>query len=367
MTQEEFFKRYSYSIRTDKLGGGAFGDVFKAYDNVLNKYVAIKVAKVVTYGGKEFSLMDEFASIKDFQDHTNIAKYDKLYTFETPQGIFDYAIIQYYPHGNLSDLIKNETLSQTQKEDLSLQILEGLSFLHSHKVVHRDMKPSNILIQKHAISGAYIPKIADFGLSKKADQGGQSRFTNSFGGGTLEYSSPEQLKGQDLRFNTDLWAWAVITYELFTGMRLFAATQNQSTGSAEREKEIYEHILHKDIASALTAVPSNWQQALSSCLIRPATQRIKSAQAVKDLIHNTSKDTLAIHDDTTQITVQGVDDTTHVITTPKAKQSKAPKTKQPNLKIEENNGSWDYSTLGVLILLGVFLYIIFLIFLPYLF
>ncbi len=198
MTQQEFFTRYTYNTRTDKLGGGAFGTVYKAYDNVLDKYVAIKISEVKTIGGKEFSLMDEFNAIKGLSDHTNIAKYEQLFSFDQPNGVFDFAIIQFYPDGNLKDLIKNEKLTQTEKEKIAKQILEGLSFLHHHKVVHRDMKPSNILIHKREGKN-YIPKIADFGLSKKADPNAKSRFTNSFGGGTLEYSSPEQLRGQNLR------------------------------------------------------------------------------------------------------------------------------------------------------------------------
>lgn len=64
MTQQEFFKRYTYSLREDKLGGGSFGTVYRAYDNVLDKTVAIKIAEVKTFGDKTFSLLDEFDAIK---------------------------------------------------------------------------------------------------------------------------------------------------------------------------------------------------------------------------------------------------------------------------------------------------------------
>lgn len=283
MTQQEFFTRYTYNTRTDKLGGGAFGTVYKAYDNVLDKYVAIKISEVKTIGGKEFSLMDEFNAIKGLSDHANIAKYEQLFSFDQPNGVFDFAIIQYYHDGNLKDLIKNEKLTQTEKENIAKQILEGLSFLHHHKVVHRDMKPSNILIHKREGKN-YIPKIADFGLSKKADPNAKSRFTNSFGGGTLEYSSPEQLRGQNLRFNTDLWAWAVIVYELFTEKPLFQP-KNNNTASAENEKEIFEQILNKDISSSLQDLPTNWSNALMACLDRNPETRVKTAGEIQNILN----------------------------------------------------------------------------------
>ncbi len=287
MTQQEFFNRYSYNVRTDKIGGGSFGTVYKAYDNVLDRTVAIKVSEVKVLGGKEFSLLDEFDAIKDLPLHPNIANYEALYNFDQANGIFDYAVLQYYPDGNLKDLIKKSSLSQEEKETAALQVLAGLEFLHHHRVVHRDMKPSNILIQarNQGDKVVHVPKITDFGLSKKADPSAKSRFTNSFGGGTLEYSSPEQLKGQNLRFNTDLWAWAVITYELFTGNPMFKSSGGGSD-SAETEKMIFDQILNSEILDKLSDFPDNWKRALSACLDRNPETRVKSAEDIRAILRN---------------------------------------------------------------------------------
>ena len=193
MTQEKFFERYKYSIRTDKIGGGTFGTVYKAYDDVLNRTVAIKVSEIKVIDGKEFSLQNEFEALKGLKPHKNIANYQELHTFEMHNGIFDYAIMQYYKDGNLSAFIKANP--KLEKEQIAIYLLEGIEHLHNNKVVHRDLKPSNVLIVKKGTE--IIPKITDFGLSKKADPNAKSRFTNSFGGGTLMYSSPEQLKGKN--------------------------------------------------------------------------------------------------------------------------------------------------------------------------
>jgi serine/threonine-protein kinase len=197
-----------------------------------------------------------------------------------PNGIFDYAIMQFYKDGNLSSFIKsNPTLAQ--KEQAALDLLEGIHHLHKHSVVHRDLKPGNILIVKRGAK--IIPVITDFGLSKNAKMEGQSRFSNSFGGGTLKYSSPEQLKAERLRLNTDLWAYGVIVYEIFTGKNLFMA--QQITGaSAEAEKEIYEQIIGVDVSEMIKELPSKWQEVVKQCLVRDGAKRIKSTQALKDLI-----------------------------------------------------------------------------------
>ena len=95
-TQKEFFTRYEYNIRTDKLGGGSFGTVYRAYDNILDKEVAIKVAEVKEIGGKTFSLKDEIKAVSNLPAHVNIDHYEKeVHQFEMPNGVFDYAIIQY--------------------------------------------------------------------------------------------------------------------------------------------------------------------------------------------------------------------------------------------------------------------------------
>ena len=353
MKQQEFFNRYSYSTRTNKLGGGAFGTVYKAYDNILNRYVAIKVAEVKNIGGKDFSLLDEFDAIKGLAPHPNIANYEEVFTFESPQGVFDYAILQYYPHGNLSDLIKSKNLTLEEKEDIAFQILNGLEFLHNNNVVHRDMKPSNILIHKHDLSGRYIPKIADFGLSKKANTD-QSRFTNSFGGGTLAYSSPEQLRGEILRFNTDLWAWAVIVYELFTKEKLFKSQSRTSSVSAERE--MYEQILDGNTSQLLGKVPSEWRKVLSKCLVKNSEERVKSVSEIRQLLGKKDKPIIK-QDEPTVIIPEKKQDILKEEPKPIPPKPKPTHEENPSVESDKKNNMVKYLfiVLGILILgLGVF-------------
>ena len=296
MTQEEFFKRYTYIVSRDRIGGGGFGTVYKAYDNVLHREVAIKVSEVKTTndGMKTFSLKDEFEALSHVPKHPNIANYEEFYSYEDHRGQCDYAVMQYYPDGNLSNAIK-QGLTVEQKEDIAIQLLEGIGFLHKHKVVHRDLKPGNILIVRHG--GKVIPLITDFGLSKAAGVVDGSVFSNSYGAGTPKYSSPEQLQGQPLRFNTDLWSYGAILYEIFTGEQLFSAGSG-AVNTVQADLEIYNKIVNGDVQS-LGKMPEKWCKVAERCLVVDADKRAKS---VEDLFRvmpdNTIPDATRICDDT---------------------------------------------------------------------
>ena len=288
MTQEDFFKRYTYTPSRDRIGGGGFGTVYKAYDNLLHREVAIKVSEVKTTadGKKTFSLKDEFEALNHVPKHPNIANYEEFYSYEDHRGVCDYAIMQYYPDGNLSNAIK-QGLTVEQKEDVATQLLEGIDFLHKHKVVHRDLKPGNILIVRHG--GKVIPLITDFGLSKAAGVVDGSVFSNSFGAGTPKYSSPEQLQGLPLRFNTDLWSYGAILYELFTGEQLFTAGSG-AANTAQADMEIYNKIVNGNI-SGLNKMPEKWRKVAERCLVVDASKRAKDAKELFGLIRSDDDET----------------------------------------------------------------------------
>ena len=294
MTQEDFFKRYTYSPSRDRIGGGGFGTVYRAKDNLLHRTVAIKVSEVKTTadGQKTFSLKDEFEALNHVPKHPNIANYEEFYSYESPQGLFDYAVMQFYPDGNLSNAIKHG-LSDEQKEDIAIQLLEGIAFLHQHKVVHRDLKPGNILIVKDG--NRIIPLITDFGLSKAAGVVDGSVFSNSFGAGTPKYSSPEQLQGKPLRFNTDLWSYGAILYELFTGTQLFSVGSG-AANTAQADLEIYNKIVNGDVRG-LNKMPEKWRKVAERCLVLDATKRAKDAVELFSLIGSD------VDNDDTEVTV----------------------------------------------------------------
>ncbi|MBO4646229.1 MAG: serine/threonine protein kinase [Bacteroidales bacterium] len=275
MNQEEFFKRYNFNVRTDHLGSGGFGTVYKAYDNILHRDVALKRSEVKYLpDGKVFSLKDEFESLAHVPKHPNIANYEELYTFEMSNGIFDFAIMQFYPDGNLTSAIR-QGLTLEQKESLARQLLDGIAFLHNHKVIHRDLKPDNILVVRRGME--ICPVITDFGLSKPADMENRSIFSNSFLGGSPRYSSPEQFLQKQLRMNTDLWSYGVVVYELFTGEPLFGLDYDVKD-PVRVEHEICKKITNGDLGGRLSNVPERWRRVLERCLVVDPEKRVKSAE-----------------------------------------------------------------------------------------
>ena len=351
MTSEEFFKRYTYNVIRDRIGGGGFGTVYKTYDKLLHREVAIKVSEVKTTadGKKTFSLKDEFEALSHVPKHPNIANYEEFYSFETQQGVFDYAVMQYYPDGNLTQAIK-EGLTDEQKEEVAMQLLEGIDFLHKHKVVHRDLKPGNILIVKY--EGSVVPLITDFGLSKSAETGDGSQFSNSFGGGTQRYSSPEQLQGKPLRFNTDLWSYGAIVYELFMGEQLFSPGSGASN-IAQAELEVYNKIIHGDV-SKLGKMPERWRKVAEKCMVVDPEKRVKTAEELLVLLKGYEEATA----------VEGVANTTKTIQVGETLKSSNENTMEVTEKDSSSGNGKKKKGLWIGLVLAAVAVLLFLLFMP---
>ena len=166
-------------------------------------------------------------------------------------------------------------INQAERIAIVEGLLAGIEYLHLNKIIHRDLKPSNILISKD-IKGSFIPKIADFGLSKIADENELTSISNSFAGGTLEYSPPEQLYGHKLSFNSDLWSFGVIAFEILTGKKPF--TSDDFTGSAEAKRSvIYHKIINAEIPATMDLCPTPFDQVIRRCLVKDNKLRALSA------------------------------------------------------------------------------------------
>ncbi|MPR32311.1 serine/threonine-protein kinase [Salmonirosea aquatica] len=270
----DFSKRYPIQFGDDSswLGTGTYGKVIKVEDQVETEWVAIKISEYRYDDAK--SLKAEVELAQKVPRHANIARYDACYRLETEVGVSDFAIMKYYPEGNLADLLKSRRLSDAELRELVGGILEGLKVLHQKRIVHRDFKPANILISRDN-RGRLIPKIADFGLSKfvSDDEIDRSDFDLSDGRGTPSYKAPEQIMGGRVSFNLDLWAFGVILYEMITGEKPFTAG-SQSTEPTQR-RELERRITTVQLPERLDAVPEPYQSMIRLCLVRDIRQRVR--------------------------------------------------------------------------------------------
>jgi serine/threonine-protein kinase len=205
------------------IGRGSFGEVWRAHHHVwADQLVAIKVP---TDPGYVRNLQREGVAVHGLA-HPNIVRAIGFDPFaQTP-----YLAMEYVPGSNLRSLIAAKSLTPADAVVILKQVLAGLAYAHERGVVHRDVKPENILIHERAKTEGYasqgVVKITDFGLGRAANSTivgsiAYSQSLNDAAGreiaGTLDYMAPEQRAGGEITPRVDLYACGVILYELLTG------------------------------------------------------------------------------------------------------------------------------------------------------
>lgn len=262
MTYQEFLSRYSFDREKDRLGNGSFGTVYKAYDMVLDCWVALKISPVTGEGTR---LRREAELVCGLPPHPNTARYEACYTFEEPTGAIDVAVLSYYPGGSLADLIDTQETSPEVMADILAQILEGLKFLHSRNVVHRDLKPANILIAKRP-DGRIVPKITDFGISRQSDPDETVVEDTVTAAATVSYASPEQLSGSGMTSASDTWSFGVIAYLVASGEMPFTSGEHAPKSLMGRA-EIVRQVTSGKLPEKTATLPYPWQTIVRSCLV----------------------------------------------------------------------------------------------------
>jgi serine/threonine protein kinase len=205
-----------------KLGHGGVGAVYLARDRKLHeKHVVVKVLL-------EKSLQDEWVVLKFQQEKEALARVDHpgvvgiIDTGELSDGK-PYLVMQYIEGIALRDAIKAkpEGMDLERAASIIKQIGAALSAVHEKKIYHRDLKPENIMLQALGRGDEQV-KIVDFGIAKiKESVVAPSTITGAATAGTIVYMSPEQLRGEKLTAASDIYALAVIAYEMVTGRRPF--------------------------------------------------------------------------------------------------------------------------------------------------
>lgn len=195
----------------EELGRGGMGIVFKARDEELDRFVVLKMMKqdLAQQLLKRFWIeVRAQASLS----HPNIVQ---IYDFLKSE--YGYFIVMEYVEGEtLESLLQRKGILNNETAlTLFLQLLNGISYAHRNKIIHRDIKPKNILITKD-----HVVKVVDFGLAKRMELDHDSTLTKS-GAGTIYYMSPERLQLGQVDHRSDIFSLGITFYEMLAGRRPF--------------------------------------------------------------------------------------------------------------------------------------------------
>src|SRR5512136_1442112 len=218
-------KTLSHYRITEKLGAGGMGEVYRAEDTNLNRQVAIKVLPDIFAGDPErLARFEREAKLLASLNHPNIAS---IYGLEEADGK-RFLVLELVEGQTLAERLHKGPLPVEEALEICRQIAEGLEAAHEKGVIHRDLKPGNVMLTE----GDQV-KILDFGLAKalleetsKGDLSHSPTITDEMTRpgvvlGTAAYMSPEQAKGKTVDKRVDIWAFGCVMFECLTGRRAF--------------------------------------------------------------------------------------------------------------------------------------------------
>ena len=260
-------KTISHYKILEKLGEGGLGVVYKAEDIKLKRPVALKF--LLPELSRDSDAKERFvneARAASALDHSNICTIYEI--GETEDGQL-FIAMAFYEGESLRDKVNKGAVDLEEAVDIATQIAGGLGKAHGKGIVHRDVKPANIMIA----DGGTV-KIIDFGLATLA---GQMRLTKTgMTSGTAAYMSPEQARGEHLDHRTDIWSLGVVLYEMVTGQLPFRG---------DYETALIYSILNdspKPMSSLRRGVPGELERAANKALAKSPDDRYGSMKELLD-------------------------------------------------------------------------------------
>jgi hypothetical protein len=275
-----------------RIGQGAMGEVFKARDPVLNRFVAIKTMTGVLTADDE--LVERFRREAQSAARLNHLNIVTVYDFGEEQGRF-YMAMELLEGVDLKEIIGARGLNDLwDKLDVMEQVADGLAFAHAQGVVHRDLKPANIRVLP---SGRV--KIMDFGLAR-ANTSDMTR--SGMVMGTPNYMSPEQVRGERVDARSDVFSLGAVFYELLAGRKAFHADSMHTILFKVLEEQ------PEPVARFAPGVPPRFVRLVERALAKDPAVRFQHAGEVRDALR-AIRDSLAAADPSSTVVEDGADAT----------------------------------------------------------
>lgn len=253
------------------IGEGGMANVFLAEDSILNRKVAVKVLRGDLSTDEKFirRFQREALSVSNLS-HQNIVE---VYDVGEEDGEY-YIVMEYLSGKTLKQLLKKrETLTLTEVIDIMSQITDGISHAHSSYIIHRDIKPQNIMIEDNGLI-----KITDFGIAM-ALNATQLTQTNSVMG-SVHYLPPEQASGKNSTIKSDIYSIGILMYELITGNVPFKGDNAVEIALKHMKEKI------PSIRKQNPAIPQSVENILLRATAKNPRNRYESAKQMhEDLLH----------------------------------------------------------------------------------
>jgi len=260
----------SHYTLVEKIGVGGMGEVYRARDTRLRRDVALKVlpAGLMSDRKARQRLRREALALSRIS-HPNIAV---IHDLDADRGV-DFLVMEFVPGQTLAAMIGEQPLPDGVVLAIGAQVAAALAEAHRAGVVHRDLKPVNIIV-----TPAKVAKVLDFGLAillRQDEETTQSQDLSSAFAGTLPYMAPEQLRGEAVDARTDIYAFGAVLYAMTTGRRPFSASTRISLMQSMLEGEPTPPSKHNPrIAPLLEAV-------IVKCLDRAPDRRYQSVREIE--------------------------------------------------------------------------------------
>jgi len=263
------------------IGEGGMGTVYRALDTKLNRPVAIKFLSAELADAAARRRFQREAQIASSLNHPHILTVHDAGEFEGRQ----YLVTEFIDGGTLKDWIRAEKRTWREIVELLTGVADGLAAAHAEGILHRDIKPTNILVARNGYA-----KVADFGLAKLAESAPDdpTRLSEELTRphavvGTLAYMSPEQASGGSVDTRGDIFSFGVVLYEMLAGHKPFEAATDLG---------LIQAIIHRTPQPLPGSVPAALRIAVEKALEKDRKERYQSMRdLVVDLRHSARQTT----------------------------------------------------------------------------